>query len=69
MNINKMELRELTDLLNATTLICQNYENSLKRYDGSINTSISEYNDFTYFNNIRFAIIKEIEERLRKIKL
>ena len=69
MEISKIELRELIDLSNAANLICGNYENSLKRYDGSINTSASEYSVFTEFNNIRIGIVKEIEKRLRKIKL
>lgn len=69
MNIKEIILRDLLDLEKASSVICKNYENSLKRYDGSINTSVSEYNEFNKYNKIRNEIIKEIQKRLQEIEI
>lgn len=67
--LNEVSVGELVDLERACSLICKNYENATKMYDGSINTNIKEYSDFNYFNNIRRNLIKEIEIRLKNIEL
>ena len=67
--LTDIELRDLMDLEKAANLICKYYENSFKMYDGTINTSTSEYKHFSYLNDIRGEIINEIENRLMTIKL
>lgn len=66
--LNEMTINELVDMEKAASLICKNYENAIKMYDGSINTTVAEYNEFNRFNNIRTALLKEIEYRLKLIE-
>ena len=67
--LSEIAVGDLIELEKAASLICKNYENSIKMYDGSINTTVIEYSEFNYFNNIRIMLIKEIEKRLRNIDL
>jgi hypothetical protein len=69
LKLSEIAVGDLIELEKAASLICKNYENSIKMYDGSINTTVIEYSEFNYFNNIRIMLIKEIEKRLRNIDL
>lgn len=69
LKLKEIKIKELVEFLNATSLICKNYENAIKMYDGSINTTVAEYNEFNRFNNIRISLLKEIEQRLKNIDL
>lgn len=69
LKLSEIAVCDLIELEKAASLICKNYENSIKMYDGSINTTVIEYSEFNYFNNIRIMLIKEIEKRLRNIDL
>lgn len=66
--ISDLTISELVDLEKAATIICKNYENGVKMYNGTINTLTSEYKNFDDFNNIRISILKEIENRLKQIE-
>ena len=67
MKIKELTLRELIDIDIATSLICKNYENGIKQYDGTINTNSKEYASFSFYNKLHLEVIKELEERLKKI--
>lgn len=67
-DITKIDLTELISLEKAANIICKNYENLIKMYDGSINKNIKEYGIYTNYNNIRLKIIDEIETRLNNIE-
>lgn len=66
--ITEISLSELMDLEKACNVICKNYENAVKMYDGSINTKANEHQLFVYYSNVRLKILKEIEERLKNIE-
>ena len=68
-DITKIDLTELISLEKAANIICKNYENLIKMYDGSINKNIKEYGIYTKYNNIRLKILDEIETRLNSIEL
>lgn len=68
LKLKEIVISDLMDLEKAATLICKNYENAIKMYDGSINVSAIEYKEFDKFNNIRISLLKEIEERLKQIE-
>lgn len=67
-DITKIDLTELISLEKAANIICKNYENLIKMYDGSINKNIKEYGIYTKYNNIRLKILDEIETRLNNIE-
>ena len=67
-DITKIDLTELISLEKAANIICKNYENLIKLYDGSINKNIKEYGIYTKYNNIRLKILDEIESRLNSIE-
>lgn len=67
-DITKVSLTELISLEKAANIVCKNYENLIKMYDGSINTNIIEYAIYTQYNNIRLKILNEIENRLKSIE-
>lgn len=67
-DITKIDLTELISLEKAANIICKNYENLIKLYDGSINKNIKEYGIYTKYNNIRLKILDEIETRLNSIE-
>lgn len=67
-DITKIDLTELISLEKAANIICKNYENLIKMYDGSINKNIKEYGIYTNYNNIRLKILDEIETRLNNIE-
>jgi hypothetical protein len=67
--LKELEIKELVELVGAASLICKNYENAIKMYDGSINTTVAEYNEFNRYNNIRISLLKEIENRLKNLDL
>ena len=67
-DITKVSLTDLIGLEKIANVVCKNYENLIKMYDGSVNTNIREYNDYIYYNNIRLQILKEMESRLKNIK-
>ena len=50
MKIKELTIRELIDIDIATSLICKNYENGIKQYDGTINTNSKEYASFSFYN-------------------
>jgi propanediol dehydratase large subunit len=66
--LSEIDIKYLNELERSSTLVCKYYESSIKNYDGTINTNMSEYNDFNYYNNIRREIIKEMESRLKNIE-
>lgn len=67
-DITKVGLTDLIGLENIANVVCKNYENLIKMYDGSVNTNIREYNEYIYYNNVRLQILKEMENRLKNIK-
>lgn len=67
-DITKIDLTELISLEKAANIICKNYENLIKMYDGSINKNIKEYGIYTKYNNIRLKVLDEIETRLNSIE-
>lgn len=66
--LDTIDLLELINLEKACNVICKNYENAVKMYDGSINKNAHEYDLFAYFNNLRLKILSEIEERLKEVE-
>jgi len=66
-DVTKVDLNELINLNKAVNIVCKNYENLIKMYDGSINTNIKEYGVYSYFNDIRLKILKELENRLQNV--
>lgn len=68
MKLKDLTIRELIDADIAASLICKNYENGIKQYDGSIKKNTAEYEAFSYFNDVHLTILKELENRLRKIE-
>lgn len=67
-DITKVGLTDLIGLEKIANVVCKNYENLIKMYDGSVNTNIIEYNEYIYYNNVRLQILKEMENRLKNIK-
>ena len=67
-DITKVGLTDLIGLEKIANVVCKNYENLIKMYDGSVNTNIREYNEYIYYNNVRLQIFKEMENRLKNIK-
>ena len=67
-DITKVGLTDLIGLEKIANVVCKNYENLIKTYDGSVNTNIREYNEYIYYNNVRLQILKEMENRLKNIK-
>lgn len=66
--ISTFELSELLNLEKACNIICKQYENIVKLYDGSINKNTNEYKMYTYYNNIRLGILEELEQRLKELE-
>ena len=68
MKIKDLTIAELNDLIKSSDIICKIYENSIKLYDGTINTNAVEYKDFNLLNEIRGKLLKEVEKRLKKLE-
>jgi hypothetical protein len=66
--INEISLTDLIGLEKIANILCKNYENSIKMYDGTINTNVREYRIYTEYNNIRLQILNEMENRLKNIE-
>ena len=66
--ISKINLTDLIGLEKIANILCRNYENSIKMYDGTINTNLKEYKIYTEYNNIRLQILNEMEKRLKNIE-
>lgn len=66
--INEISLTDLIGLEKITNILCKNYENSIKMYDGTINTNVREYRIYTEYNNIRLQILNEMKNRLKNIE-
>jgi hypothetical protein len=66
--INEINLTDLIGLEKIANILCKNYENSIKMYDGTINTKVREYKIYTEYNNIRLQILNEMENRIKNIE-
>lgn len=66
--ISEINLTDLIGLEKIANTLCKNYENSIKMYDGTINTNVREYRIYSEYNNIRLQILNEMENRLKNIK-
>ena len=57
----------LEDLLNAekaAKIICQNYEKSLRNYDGSIDENNEGFKKFDHFNKVHIHILELLEKEI-----
>lgn len=66
--INTLSMTDLISFSKASEIICRKYENSIKTYDGSINTQAKEYVIYQKFNEIRLSILNEMEKRLNNLE-
>lgn len=62
--IKDLDIISLLKYEEATRIICQRYENSVKRYDGTIANDSAEYKNFSKYINLRVSLLNEIEKRL-----
>ena len=67
MDLTKLTIEELSHYERLTKILCAFYENSIKRYDGSIIENEEEYNKYKSFNDRYRKIQEEIERRIEKI--
>lgn len=63
-SIRDLDIAMLVKYETAAKMICQRYENTVKNYDGSIDNNSSDYKAFSKYNNIRTALLNEIERKL-----
>ena len=49
-NLNSLSIQELIYIEQATRIVCQKYENTVKNYDGSFKQNGDDYNNFKKFN-------------------
>lgn len=66
--IKKVTLEELVSYEKAARIVCMKYENTIKNYNGTINSNGSDYNKFEKFNKIHNKIIEVIEEKLVELQ-
>ena len=66
--ISALSIADLISYVKAAETICIKYENSIRTYDGSINTQTKEYSVYQKFNDIRFSLLSEIEKRLSNLE-
>lgn len=68
MDLTKLTIEELSHYERLTKIVCAFYENSIKRYDGSIiENEEDEYKKYKSFNDRYRKIQEEIERRIEKI--
>ena len=63
----EFSLEELIMLEKMSRIVCTKYENTTKRYDGTIDNTQNSYNTFVKFNNIHTKIIQQMEDLLNKL--
>ena len=61
-NLNSLSIQELIYIEQATRIVCQKYENTVKNYDGSFKQNGDDYNNFKKFNTLRNKVISKLEE-------
>lgn len=66
-NLNSLSIQELIYIEQATRIVCQKYENTVKNYDGSFKQNGGDYNNFKKFNTLRNKVISKLEEKLEEI--
>ena len=66
-NLNSLSIQELIYIEQATRIVCQKYENTVKNYDGSFKQNEGDYNNFKKFNTLRNKVISKLEEKLEEI--
>ena len=66
-NLNSLSIQELIYIEQATRIVCQKYENTVKNYDGSFKQNGDDYNSFKKFNTLRNKVISKLEEKLEEI--
>ena len=66
-NLNSLSIQELIYIEQATRIVCQKYENTVKNYDGSFKQNGDDYNNFKKFNTLRNKVISKLEEKLEEI--
>ena len=62
-NLNSLSIQELIYIEQATRIVCQKYENTVKNYDGSFKQNGGDYNNFKKFNTLRNKVISKLEEK------
>lgn len=66
-NLNSLSIQELIYIEQATRIVCQKYENTVKNYDGSFKQNGDDYNNFKKFNTLRNKVISKLEEKLEEV--
>lgn len=66
-NLNSLSIQELIYVEQATKIVCQKYENTVKNYDGSFRQNGDDYNNFKKFNTLRNKVITKLEEKLTEL--
>ena len=66
-NLNSLSIQELIYIEQATRIVCQKYENTVKNYDGSFKQNGGDYNNFKKFNTLRNKVISKLEEKLARL--
>ena len=66
-NLNSLSIQELIYIEQATRIVCQKYENTVKNYDGSFKQNGGDYNNFKKFNTLRNKVISKLEEKLEEL--
>ena len=66
-NLNSLSIQELIYIEQATRIVCQKYENTVKNYDGSFKQNGDDCNNFKKFNTLRNKVISKLEEKLEEI--
>lgn len=64
---SEYSFQDLIALEKMARIICTKYENTTKRYDGTVDNKSSSYNLFMKYNNIRNKIIEKMEQELSNI--
>lgn len=67
LKINELSLKDLLEYEKALRLIIMQYERSIRKYDGSIDSNDDEYKEFSFYNKLHGAIIKGIEEKMLEL--
>ena len=65
-DLNSLSIQELIYIEQATRIVCQKYENTVKNYDGSFKQNGDDYNNFKKFNTLRNKVISKLEEKLEE---
>lgn len=66
-DLNFLSIKELVYIEQATKIVCQKYENTVKNYDGSFKQNGDDYNNFKKFNTLRNKVISKLEEKLARL--